>query len=107
MVSTQGDIVQVYVWDRAANALKRVSERGTDIGYTEITAPNGEAGPLVWRDKKSLVVSLLSGGEAGTDLDRSRGVERFALTQWRRAKHGYEATSSVIGSPLNVISRRE
>src|ERR1700722_1378690 len=46
MVSTQGDTVQIYVWDRVANILRRMSERGTDIGYTEITSPTGEVGPL-------------------------------------------------------------
>src|SRR5258708_4263647 len=107
MVSTQGDIVQVYVWDRAANTIRRISERGTDIGYTEITAPNGESGPLVWKDANSLVVGLLSAGETGTVLDRARGVQRFALAQWGRAKHGYEATSSLLGFPLKVTSRHE
>jgi acetyl esterase/lipase len=107
MVSTQGDTVQIYVWDRVANILRRMSERGTDIGYTEITSPTGEVGPLAWKDEKHLVVGLLSVGQAGTALDRDRGVESFALAQWAHAKQGHKSTSSVFEAPLTVISRRE
>jgi WD40 repeat protein len=107
MVSTEGNVVQVYVWNRAANVVSRMSERGTDIGYTEITSPNGEVGPLVWKDEKHLVAGLLPAVEAGTLMDRDRGVERYALSQWALAKHGYQTTSSEIGSPMKVISRRE
>lgn len=107
MVSTQGNIVQLYVWDRATNLLRRVSERGTDIGYTEITSPNGEVGPFLWQDKTHLVAGLLPAGEAGTALDRDLGVQRFAVTQWALAKRGHQTTSSALVSPVNVISRRE
>lgn len=107
MFSTEGDIVQVYVWSRATNLLKPVSERGIDIGYTEITSPNGEVGPLIWKDEQRLITGFLPLGEAGTVLDRDRGVERFSSAQWTRAKRGYETTSSSVQSPLRGVSRRE
>src|SRR5260370_3661095 len=107
MFSTRGDLVQIYVWNRSTNTVRRMRERGTDIGYTEITSPNGQRGPMAWQDEKHLVAGLLSTGAAGTVLDRDRGIERFARSQWERAKTRFQTTSSEIGSTMDVISRNE
>jgi hypothetical protein len=107
MLSTQGDFVQIYVWNREKNTIRRISQRGMDAGQTEITSPDDDVGPMVWQDEKHIIAGLLPAGEAGTVLDRDRGVERFALAQWEKAKSGYETTSNEIGSPLEVVSRKE
>jgi dipeptidyl aminopeptidase/acylaminoacyl peptidase len=102
MLSTKGgDNVRLYVWDKAKNAVTRISDRGIDM-YAKITLGDGRGGgPVVWLDANSVMIAQLPEGEAPEGFMTVMRSSRVAPGEWAKAERG-EAAVSVIESGSNA-----
>jgi len=114
MVSTRGgDNVRLYVWEAKADALKRVTERGVDLGNGfgfgndvggTIDSPNGRPGAVAWLDANTVIALEMPQGEAHISFDQNTLNPRIAAREWTKLLRGRVPTASVVetgpGTPI-------
>jgi dipeptidyl aminopeptidase/acylaminoacyl peptidase len=115
MVSTRGgDNIRLYVWDSKTAALKRVTERGVDLGNWSagtIDSPGARAGAVAWLDARTVIVLELPQCEADISFDQNTINPRIAAREWAKLPRGGVPTASVVetgpGTPSSRRSMRE
>lgn len=99
LLSTKGDNVHLWVWEKASGRLRRVIERGVDYTFQQ--------SPCQWLTNQQVVCAVLPEGQKPNVMTiMTRGSET-ALRQWQKAWKGDEATVSVLDSGrLNPLDKR-
>lgn len=99
LLSTKGDNVHVWVWDKTSGRLRKVTERAVDYTFQQ--------SPCQWLANQQLVCAVLPEGQKPNVMTvMTRGPET-ALRQWQKAWKGDDATVSVLDSGrLNPLDKR-
>ncbi len=89
MLSSRGDNVYLWVWDRATGALRKLTERAVD------TIGLGDRGPA-WVSSRELFCPVLPEGERPLMMAVEIQVAEKAPRAWERAARGDAVTASVL-----------
>lgn len=92
LLSTKGDNVHVWVWEKTFDRLRKVTDRGVDYTFQQ--------SPCQWLANQQLACAVLPEGQKPNVMTlMTRGPET-ALRQWQKAWKGDEATVSVLESGM-------
>ncbi|MPY86959.1 MAG: prolyl oligopeptidase family serine peptidase [Luteitalea sp.] len=86
MLSTKGNNVFLWVWERASGRLSQMTDRAVDGASCE------------WTSNHEIVCPVLPAGEKPTRMTVEVQAAETAMTEWPKAWAGREATASVIES---------
>lgn len=110
MISTRGEVrggdnVRLWVWERAGNALRRVSSRPLDVqgqveGAEGLDATAAGAGPFAWHGPTALLFTALEDSMTATRYDVEIRAQRTASRIWPEAERGVVATVNVLDTGL-------
>ena len=89
MLSSRGDNVYLWVWDRATGGLRKLTERAVD------TIALGERGPA-WISSRELFCPVMPEGERPLMMAVEIQVAEKAPRAWERAARGDAVTASVL-----------
>ena len=91
MLSTKGGNIHVWVWDRATQKLRRITNRGVDL-YSVVDRP------YLWVTSTTLLVAVLAAGEKTPQLLGAMRVAERASAAWAKMRNGKEVSVSVLSS---------
>lgn len=94
LLSTKGDNVHAWVWEKTSGGLRKVTERGVDYTFQQ--------SPCQWLTNQQLVCAVLPHAQKPNVMTiMTRGLET-AWRQSQKAWKGDEATVSVLDSGLTT-----
>lgn len=91
MLSTRGDNVRLWLWEKSSGRLKQLTERGVDM------LP-GQQPSVVWINNQQLVCSVLPEGQKPNTMTVEMRAAETAMREWAKAWRGKETTVSVLES---------
>ncbi len=99
LLSTKGGNVRLWVWDRAANRMTQLTERGVN--------PPGNSNPAFWLSNSSLLCAVLPEGKKPEAMTAEMEAAIIAMREWPKAWKGQETTANVLdsGVPVDVNKR--
>lgn len=92
MLSTRGDNVHLWVWDRRTRKLDQVSDHGVGL------FPSPHERPFLWVDSGRLLCPILPDGELPFDMQIELQTPMIATKEWPKAPLGEESTANVLDS---------
>ena len=106
MLSTRGNNVGLWVWERATDRLRRLSERGLARPFTSKYPLESR---FIWLDAKRLAAVLLPEGERPYIDFGAQDAGARATLAWQKAREGKETTASALdsGVPADLTTRRQ
>ena len=93
MLSTRGDNVRLWLWQKSTRRLKQLTERNVDIIPTL-------QGPVAWIDNRKLVCIVLPEGHKPNALTVEMRAAEIAMREWPKAWRGQETTASALESGI-------
>ncbi|HEU4508556.1 MAG TPA: prolyl oligopeptidase family serine peptidase [Pyrinomonadaceae bacterium] len=99
LLSTKGENVHVWVWEKTSGRLRKVAEQAVDYTFQQ--------SPCRWLLNQQLACAVLPEGQKPNAMTLiTRGPET-ALRQWQKAWRGDEVTVSVLDSGVpNPLEKR-
>lgn len=100
MLSTRGDNVRLWLWEKSSKRLKQLTERGVD-------EMPGHKAPVVWINNQQLVSTVLADGQKPNLMTVEMRASEIAMRKWTKAWRGKEVTASVLesGVPASLDKR--
>jgi dipeptidyl aminopeptidase/acylaminoacyl peptidase len=101
MLSTRGDNVRLWIWDRQTRALQQLTTRGVALKYSP------RERPYRWVDARRILIPVLPGDAKPGGMVIETRTPAIASTEWPKALAGDEVTASVLqsGVPVDLNSR--
>lgn len=95
MLSTRGDNVRLWIWEKSTRRLKRLTERAVDI------SPAQQA-TFAWLDNQQLVCAVLPHGQKPNAMTVEMRAAKIAIREWPKAWRGQVTTASALESGVAV-----
>ncbi|HYO91917.1 MAG TPA: hypothetical protein VEQ40_09780, partial [Pyrinomonadaceae bacterium] len=99
LLSTRGGNVRLWLWEKATDQLKQLTERGVDI------LPVQQA-PIAWLNDRQLVCAVLPEGQKPNPMTVEMRAAEIAMREWPKAWRGKETTASVLESGVALPPHR-
>ena len=98
MLSSRGDNVGLWVWEKSSGRLSRLSDRGIEPFNI------GASGP-VWISEHEIVCPVLPPGRKSSALDVEVRSGVAAMREWQKAWKGDQVTASELDSGVPVLAK--
>jgi dipeptidyl aminopeptidase/acylaminoacyl peptidase len=100
MLSTRGDNVTLWSWDKSTGQLRQLTQRGVALNY-ELTQP------FIWISSDKILCPVLPEGEKPDVMTIEMRLAQTAMQVWPKAWRGQETTVSVLHSGVRFdLSQR-
>lgn len=98
MLSTRGDNVRLWLWEKSSGGLKQLTERAAEIALGQ---PQ-----VVWLNNQQLVCAVLPEGQKPNVMTVEMRAAEIAMREWAKAWRGKETTVSVLESGVSQSLER-
>lgn len=95
MLSTRGENVRLWTWEKSTRRLKRLTERAVDIAATQ-------QAPFAWLNNQQIVSAVLHQGHKPNAMTVEMRAAEIAMREWPKAWRGQVATASAFESGVPV-----
>ena len=95
MLSTRGDNVRLWMWEKSTRRLTRLTERAVDVA-------TGQQVPFVWLNNQQIVAAVLPQGQKPNAMTVEMRAAEIAMLEWPKAWRGQVTTANVFESGVPV-----